>query len=427
MEQYGKVSHVGLDNHRNFSSISARDANNRVVFRQRLDHADRSKLRGELARFPTSTPVILEASFGWGWMADEWTAAGHDPHLASSGKVAAWRKARGMAKSNRTDADLLGELWPEKPRWWEVWLVPPEVRDQREWLRYRMSLVAVQSMTKNRIHATLHRHGILHGMSDLFGTKGRAFLKLVVEADEPLRKSGRETLGGYLKLLEQVRKQIAAVTRELRGQVKKNQEAERWRTMPGIGWVLAYTIQAEVGMMDRFADGRHLASYSLLVPLADDSGDEDGSAPLGRHVGHAGRRTLKWAFIEAAHGAVKKSAFFRGVFDRRTQGGKRDKNRGYIAVARRLCCVGAGCVRNGTDYSETPPVRPGCRVDPATGAAHGDNGIREGSTDNGIDKESTPLHEESSGKKNRKAKRQMKRHSDPGCGQPDDPMAVAGR
>lgn len=135
MDSYEKVSHVGLDNHKSFSRLTARDANNRVLFRRRLDHEDRHKLRAELRRFPAGTEVILEASFGWGWMADEWTGAGHRAHLANSGKVAAWRKARGLAKSNRIDADLLAELWPENPRWWEVWLVPPEVRDQREWLR----------------------------------------------------------------------------------------------------------------------------------------------------------------------------------------------------------------------------------------------------------------------------------------------------
>ncbi|MGA2584992.1 MAG: hypothetical protein ABSG31_17095 [Tepidisphaeraceae bacterium] len=41
--------------------------------------------------------------------------------------------------------------------WWEVWLAPQEVRDQRELLRYRMALVRAQTQTKNRIHAILHR------------------------------------------------------------------------------------------------------------------------------------------------------------------------------------------------------------------------------------------------------------------------------
>ncbi len=95
--------------------------------------------------------MVLEGTFGWGWISDELAAAGLNPHLASSGKVAGWRQARGIAKSNRTDADLLSELWSERQRWWEVWLAPPAVRQQREWLRYRMTLVRLQTGLKNRI------------------------------------------------------------------------------------------------------------------------------------------------------------------------------------------------------------------------------------------------------------------------------------
>lgn len=137
MKTKRKVAQVGCDCHRKFSRITARDKEGRIVWRQRLEHADRVKLREQLGGWPKGTPVILEGTFGWGWLSDEMLTADLDPHLASSTKVAAWRKARGLAKSDRTDADLLSELWTQKPRWWEVWLAPPEVRDQREWLRYR--------------------------------------------------------------------------------------------------------------------------------------------------------------------------------------------------------------------------------------------------------------------------------------------------
>jgi transposase len=306
--------------------------------------------------------VILEGTFGWGWMADELQDCRLEPHLANCRKVEKWREARGMAKTNKLDADLLSELWPQQPRWWEVWLVPQEVRDQREWLRYRMALVQVQKMTKCRIHATLHRHGILHNFSDLFGVKGRAFLQQFVEADEPLRPAARQTLQGHLELLAQVRKQIAQVTRELRRQVSQNPAARRWDTLPGFGWVLSYTVQAEVGDIRRFASDKHLASYALLAPIANDSGEETADTPLGRHVGHMGRRTLKWAFIEAAHGAIRKSARFKAIYDRRTNGGKQDKNRGCIAVARQLCHVGYACQKKGVDYMEQRPPRPGERI-----------------------------------------------------------------
>ena len=69
------------------------------------------------------------------------------------------------------------------------------------------------------------------------------------------------------------------------------------------------------------------------------------------------RRTLKWALIEAARGAVRKSAFFREIFDRRTDGGKRNKCRGYIAVARELCRVGHSCVKGRRQYREERPAK----------------------------------------------------------------------
>lgn len=362
------VSHVGMDCHRTFSRLTARDVNNRVLFRRRLEHADRQQLRTCLRRLPPATPVILEGTFGWSWMADELRNCRLDPHLANCRAVDKWREAKRMAKTNKLDADLISQLWPEAERWWEVWLAPQEVRDQRELLRYRMALVQMQTATKNRIHALLHRHGILNPYSDLFGTHGRALLKQLLEAEEPLRLAARQTLAGHLRILEQLRKQLAQLTRQFRSSVQRHDQARIWTSMPGFGWILAYTVQAEIGDIHRFSSDKKLARYSLLAPMAEDSGEEDGDTPLGRHVGYMGRRTLKWAFIEAAHGAVRKSPRMKAVFDRRTDGGKRDKNRGYIAVGRQLCHIGYACVSKGVKYMEQRPLRPG-EQPPAVAAA----------------------------------------------------------
>jgi transposase len=330
------------------------------VWRQRLDHRDRGALREQLRDWPKGTPVILESTFGWGWMSDELLDAELDPHLANSRKVAAWRDARGLAKSDRIDSDLLAELWSQQPRWWEVWLAPAEVRQQREWMRYRMSLVAMQTSLKNRIHAVLHRHGIVNEESDLFGTKGRRFLNLLIAPrDITLPESARATLKGYLQLLDHVRRQIARVTRELRKQIVRTPAGARLMTLPGVGLILAYTLLAEIGRIERFGSAKELASYSLLVPKANDSGEEDPEHPKGRHIGHAGRRTLKWAWIEAAHGAVRSGGRFREIYDRRTNGGQRDRNRGYIVVAHELCRIGYVLMEKGMDYREDRPARAG--------------------------------------------------------------------
>ena len=226
-----------------------------------------------------------------------------------------------------------------------MWLPPVEVRDQREWLRYRMSMVRLQTGLKNRI---------------------------------------------------QLRRQIAQMTRLFRRELKKSAPGCRLRSLPGVNWILAYTIVAEIGQIERFVNGRHLASYSLLVPRADDSGDEPEGTPTGRHIGHAGRRTLKWAWIEAARSAVRASGRLRELFERITDGGKRDRNRGYIAVAHEICLVSYTLWKKDVNWSEEPPPRPG---------SEGRKSKRE------VVKRSKQLH---NGKRSR-----------PGTGQPDQPMVGA--
>ena len=357
------VTQIGLDGHKTFGKATASGADGRVVWRERLDYRDRTKLREQLAKWPKDTPVILESTFGWGWTSDELMAAGLEPHLANCRKVAAWRNARGLAKSNKIDSDLLSELWSQQPRWWEVWLAPPEVRAQREWMRYRMSLVTMQTSVKNRIHAILHRHGIVREESDLFGTKGHRFLSLLLSAqEERLPASGQATLKGYMQLLSYLRRQIAQVTQQFRGSLTQTPAGIRLKTLPGIAVVLSYTILAEIGRIERFRNAKHLSSYSLLAPRAYDSGDEDGDEkPKGRHLGQAGRQTLQWAWIEAAHSAVRSGGRFREIFDRVTNGGQQNRNRGYIAVAHELCRIAYVLLKKQVDYQAERPARPGRR------------------------------------------------------------------
>ncbi len=359
MKKQAKVTQIGLDVHRKFSIAAGRDASHKVLWRERLDHVDRNALSKQLSRWPGQTPVILEGTFGWGWMSDELSAAGLDPHLASSRKVAGWRDTRGLAKSNKIDADLLSELWDQKPRWWEVWLAPQDVRDRRELLRHRMSLVRMQTGVKNRIHALLHRHGIVNEFSDLFGVAGRRFLSLLVSDQQRLRETARRVLKDQLIVLDALRRSIARATRQFRATVRQCEPAKRLMSLPGVSTVLAYTMVAEIGRIERFRDARHLLSYSLLAPRADDSGEEREGKAIGRKIGHAGRTTLQWAWIEAAHGAVRKDQRLAAIFNRRTENGQKDRGRGYITVANAMCKIGHAMWKKQTDYQEAPPRRPG--------------------------------------------------------------------
>jgi len=359
---YANVRAIGMDVHYKFTTVTMRDSRGKVVRRERLDHRDRSSLREKLSAWPAEAPMVLEASFGWGWLADLMEELGLKPQLSNCYKLQQMRKARGWVKTNKKDADLLSLLPYEADGWWKVWMSPPEVRDRREWMRHRASLVKMQTGTKNRISALFHRYGIVHEFSDLFGVGGREFLAELCrhgQTDEvSLSEGALMALRGLLELLAHIRGQLARINVELRRQLDHSALARRLDGIPGIGLILAHTLMAEIGRIERFGNHRALASYSLLAPMANDTGDKQGKKPLGRRLGHRGNRMLKWAFIQAAHGAVRRGGKWRAMFDRHTDGGKTNCGRGYIKVARELVKVVYVVWKKEVQYTDTPPARP---------------------------------------------------------------------
>jgi len=359
---YASVAGAGVDVHYEFSKAALVDARGRVVRRERLEHRDRAGLREWLSRWPAGMTVVMEASFGWGWLSDVMAELGLNVRLSNCYKVEKMRQARGQVKTNDKDAALLAPLPMEATDWWEVWRAPKEVRDRREWMRHRMDLVSVQTATKGRIHAVFHRHGIFHEFSDLFGGGGRKFLLALCEGKDPqsryLMGGALEALRADMVLLLHLRQELLRIAVRLRKELERSEEARWLMSVPGFGLILAHVVLAEVGDLRRFGSPKALASYSLLAPRARDTGEAPPAdrTPLGRHLGQRGNRTLKWAFIEAAHGAVRRGGMWRELFDRATDGGRKDRGRGYIKVARGLVDVVYAVWRDRRRYQEKRPL-----------------------------------------------------------------------
>jgi transposase len=351
------VTAAGVDVHYHFSRVAFVNAQGEVVRRERLDHRDRPALGRKLQQWPQGLTTVLEASFGWGWLSDVMEQAGLEVRLSNCWKVEQMRKARNWVKTNDKDANLLALLPGEQDKWWQVWRAPPEVRQQRESMRHRADLVAVQTQIKCRIHAIFHRHGIFHDFSDLFGGGGRRFLEQLAGGLDPqsqhLSPAALEALQSNLVVLSVLRQELAAIAIALRGRLEKTPMLLRIQSVPGFGLILAHVLAAELGQLSRFRSAGALAAYSLLAPRADDTGEpQPNRAPLGRHLGTRGNRTLKWAFIEAAHGAVRHGGCWRELFDRQTDSGRKDRQRGYIAVARKLVDVVYAVLRDERLYQE---------------------------------------------------------------------------
>jgi transposase len=123
-----------------------------------------------------------------------------------------------------------------------------------------------------------HCHG---GVVRLGG--GRSFLRQLAATGKTqevtLPPGAHEALASSLDMLEHVRKQLTGLAKTLRKALMRTPEVARLDTAPGIGLILAHTILAEIGRIARFRNDHALAAYSLLAPRAEDTGEDDGSAP----------------------------------------------------------------------------------------------------------------------------------------------------
>jgi transposase len=272
----------------------------------------------------TAVVAVIESMSGARFVHDQLELAGWDVRIADA------VKARGLAplacKTDRIDCWVLAEL-ARLDLVPEVWLPDPAVRAERERARFRLHLVKHRSALKNRVHAILFQHGVANPHRDLFGASGR-YLLTRLQPPEPWAS----TLEASLALIDTLDEQIAGCERELRRLGATHPYVPLLTTIPGVAWVLGYTIASEIGDIKRFPSPRKLVGYTGLTPRVDQSGERDRRGPLRKN----GPNHLRWALIEAAHTAGR-HPHYRPVVERMRarHGQKRGSKIAAIEIARR--------------------------------------------------------------------------------------------
>ena len=105
--------------------------------------------------------------------------------------------------------------------------------------------------------------------------------------------------------------QVKRLKSTILAHARERADYQALHTVPGIGKALALTIALESGDIARFADAGHFASYARTVDSRRESnGKKTGNAKCGN-------RYLAWAFIEAAHFAVRYDETIRRWFQKK--------------------------------------------------------------------------------------------------------------
>ena len=232
--------------------------------RKRLDVcllSDQGELVEELAAFPDSgglknlverveaykEPVraAIESMTGARFVHDTLERHGWEVEIADAQKVKGLAPL--AAKTDRIDARVLAVL-SHRDLVPAIWLPDPRVRGERELARFRLHLVKHRSQLKNRIHSALISFGRPCQVTDLFGVAGRQQLARL-DLPEPWRGN----IDASLLLIDQLEAQVDEVNAKLRSSGADHPYLPLLLTVPGVGWVLAFTIAAEIGEIERFA------------------------------------------------------------------------------------------------------------------------------------------------------------------------------
>jgi transposase len=282
-------------------------------------------LSRKLARHGQPIRGAIESMTGARFVHDRLQQLGVEVEIADAVKV------KGLVplacKSDRIDAWVLAEL-ARRDLVPCIWLPDPEIRAERERARFRLHLVRKRTSLKNRVHQTLVTFGEPRPVSDLFGVRGRRLLERLA-----LPQPWAGTVAASLRLIDELEREVATIERELQRLGADHRYVPLLTTIPGIAWVLAYTIAAEIGDIARFASPRKLSGYTGLCPRVYQSAESDRRGPLSKK----GPRYLRWALIEAT-GHACRHPLYRERYQRtkRRLGKQRGPRVAQVDLARRL-------------------------------------------------------------------------------------------
>jgi len=255
--------------------------------------------------------------------------------------------------------------------------VPPKpIRELRDLTRYRSKLVQAGSAERNRLLKLLESANIkLSGVaSDPFGVSGWDMLKALVAGGRSpaemaqlargrmrrklleleraltgrLEEHHRFVLGVQMRRIEAIDADVAELDKRLDEKLKPYQrELRLLMQIPGVDWVIAAIIIAEIGIdMSVFVDAAHLSSWAAICPGSHESA---GKRRSGRT--RKGNVHLKTALVMAAKAAGKTRGTYLADKYHRLKG-RRGALRAAVAIGHKILEAAYHMLATGRDYTD---------------------------------------------------------------------------
>ncbi|MCC7518432.1 MAG: IS110 family transposase [Verrucomicrobiae bacterium] len=344
------MNFVGIDFHKKYSVATAVGENGQRCREARIHGNTRDGFAGFFSSLEGPCKVVIEACWNWGYLYDVLEGLEGIEEIVLAHPYKTRVIAEAQVKTDTLDARALAQLLRGNLIA-RAWIPSAVSRRRKQVLRQRMFWVRMQTRLRNRVHMLLDQQKhkvVLPEMHDLFGVRGMKVLRALrlTEPDQSL-------LQEHLKVLELLREQLHEMERLILEENTADPATLLLQSLPGMGLVLAAVVAAEIDQVGRFPSAPKLLAYAGLVPTTHASG---GNVYQGRLMSMC-NKWLRWAFVEAAWGAVHNSDYFAGLYQHQRHRGK-GANTAIIIIARRLAEIAWKMLRERRPYQPRSFLQP---------------------------------------------------------------------
>jgi transposase len=305
-----------IDLHSNNSVLVILDEDDRVLYERRLPNELPVILEQLEPHRENIQAIAVESTYNWYWLVDGLMEAGYDVKLVNTAAVKVYEglkytgdehDARHLAHLLRLGVLPTGHIHPKEDR-----AVRDLLRKRGQLVRYRtMQILSIQVMVSRNSGKGISTDAVRKlddkEIGQLCG--GNGVLALAIKSN--------------LAVLRCLDEQISGLEEVVLKQAKLKPEFKKLLTVDGIWNILGMTIMYEAGSMERFEKVGHFASYARCVG----SSRWSNGKKKGEGNRKNGNKYLAWAFIEAAHYAVRYNERIRSFYQR-----KKDKTNKIVAA-----------------------------------------------------------------------------------------------
>lgn len=298
-------TYAAIDLHSNNGVLAIIDETDKILRQRKLPNNLELFVK-ELEPFRSSLQgVAVESTFNWYWLVDGLLSHQFPAVLVNT---AAIQQYEGLKHSDdQYDAWFLAHLMrlgilPKG------YIYPREQRGVRDLLRKRATLVGQRTANILSVQNLEQRNRATKVSSNEVKHLTAARVDEIYD-NEDLGLALKSTL----KVIEVLSEQTRALEKAVLKKARLRDEFKLVLTVWGIGEILGLTIMYEAGEISRFASAGNFASYCRCVDakrLSNGKKKADNNAKNGN-------KYLAWAFVEAAHFAIRYYPEAKRFYDRK--------------------------------------------------------------------------------------------------------------